>query len=603
MIDISKNPFTVHSPDALDKVPANRIVELFVEQYTRLSAVAQRKHTFVWGSRGSGKSFMLRYMEPECQFIEHGSPEEFLDSEQPYISIYTPCKKGEIDKHELEMLEQPASLTLSEHLLNLTIAEETTTTLSSQFPSEFVADEDAIAFVENVVGLFDSGSIAASKEVADENTEKEEHPFDWLNALVQEEKRRVTRYLQMVPFSDTKYEGSTSGYHDFLLPMMGHVQDILELRNVPIFILLDDAFHLTENQQKVVNTWIANRDQGTLCIKVSAARERYETFETLGRGRIETPHDYTEVNIDEIYTRETENYAKKVKKIATKRLELSDVPTKDIEEFLPKNEFEQELLEVIKEEMEEEWREKDEPGRLSDYISRYAKARLFQVQAERKNQKSYAGFENLVHISSGRIRDFLDPCYLMFEERRREGLDPSEIEKIPPRTQDKILREYSKDFLLEEPEKMKKDLPPDRRSHLDKLTTLINSLGQAFYQRLHDPRSREPRIFSFTIKGEIEGDSDLQEVLELGQRMQFFRKSTYSSKEGGGSEDWYIMNRRLAPEFKIDPTGFQGRLRLTPDKLEVACDDPGEFVRRVLGEDEYQEPLDTFFQENNGDEE
>lgn len=594
MIGISENPFSVHSPDALDKLPAETIVDLFVEQYTRVSAVKQRKHTFIWGSRGSGKSFMLRYLEPECQFISYGSADEFLNSDQSFISIYTPCKKGEIDKSELEVLDEASSLVLTEHLLNLTIAEETVTTLSNQFPDGYIDSDDAVEFAENVVDLFDSGAIGSSVEAANANASAEENPFKWLHLVFKEEKRRVTHYLQKAPFSDTKYTGATSGYHDFLLPMMMNVQKMLDQKSVPIYILLDDAFHLTENQQRVVNSWIANRDQGTLCVKVSAARERYETFETVGRGRIEEPHDFTEVDIDEIYTRETSNYAKKVKKIANKRLEMSDVPASDIEEFLPKSEFEEELLKEIKDGMEDEWKQKGEPGRLSDYISRYANARLFQELAQRKNQKSYAGFENLVHISSGRIRGFLDPCYLMFEERKRQGKEPDEIEMIPPNTQDKILRDYSRDFLIDAPEKMKKDLPPERRTYLDKLTTLVNTLGKVFYKRLHNPDSREPRVFSFTINGNVPGGSDLNEVLELGRRMQYFRKGTYSSKEGGGREDWYILNRRLAPQFKIDPTGFQGRLRLRPEQLKLGWENPDEFVRQILDEDDSQQSLDSF---------
>jgi hypothetical protein len=599
MIDISDNPFAVHSPDALDRVPAQNIVDLFVERYTRISAVKQSKHTFIWGARGSGKSFMLRYLEPQCQFIVNGSPSSFLEGDEAFIGVYTPCKKGEIDKAELDILEDSAAQVITEHLLNLTIAEETVSTLANQFPDEYISQSDAVDYVERITSLFGSGAIAAVEESVSESIEREEQPFKWFQHLVQEEKRRITHYLKNSPFADAKYTGATSGYHDFLLPMMADTQDLLGLENVPMYILLDDAFHLTEKQQRVVNTWIANRDQGTLCVKVSSSHERYETFETVGRGRIEHPHDYTEVNIDEIYTRETGNYAKKVKEIANKRLEISNVSANDIEDFLPKNAFEQKLLEDIQGEMAEEWEDNDISQRKGDYISRYAKARLFQELKQRKNQKSYAGFENIVHISSGRVRGFLDPCYLMFEEVKRGGKAPSEIEEIPTRIQDKILREYSREFLMDEPEKMKKDLSRERRTQLDKLTTLVNSLGEAFYRRLHNPDSREPRIFSFTINGEISDDSELREVLDLGRRMQFFRKSTYSSKEGGGREEWYIMNRRLAPEFKIDPTGFQGRLRLTPEKLRVGCEDPTEFVRLVLGDDEAQEPLDAYFKSNN----
>lgn len=598
MIDISENPFAVHSPDAVEDLPAEQFVEMFVEDNTRVSAIQKRKHTFIWGSRGSGKSFMLRYLEPQCQFIKYGSPEEFLESDQPFIGVYTPCKKGEIDKSELELLNDAAALTITEHLLNLTITEETISTLSEQFPDDFLNLNETKEFAERVVSLFDRGAIAASKEYASDQHNREENPFDWLIEVIQEEKRRVTRFLKNVPFQDNvKYTGATSGYHDFLLPMMTEVQNLFDQENIPVYIFLDDAFHLTEKQQKVVNTWVANRDQGSLCVKISSDKERYETFQTMGGGRIEKTHDFTEVNIEEIYTRETSQYAQKVRKIMDKRLRMADIGTEDIEELLPKNQHQVEMLEDIREEMKEEWESYDEdnkPGRKSDFVSRYAKARLFQRLAEGKNTRSYAGFENIVHISSGRVRDFLEPCYLMFEELVREGKDPSEIDEIPARKQNKVLREHSREFLIDEPEKMEKDLSPEEMTHLDKLTTLINSLGEMFYERLHDPDSREPRIFSFTVKGELNEGDDVREVLNLGRRMGFFQKSTYSSKEGGGREDWYILNRRLAPEFKLDPTGFQGRMRLTPSLLRIGCQNPKEFVRKTLGHDEDQESLTRF---------
>ncbi|WP_148708190.1 hypothetical protein [Haloferax sp. Atlit-12N] len=595
MINISENPFTVHSPDALDQVSPETIVDLFVKKHTRFSAINQQKHSFLWGSRGSGKSFILRYMEPQCQFIEAGGVEEFFSKNDPYVGVYTPCSKGEIDKEELNLLSNAEARVITEHLLNLSIAEEVTSVLSSQFPEDYFNIDDKVEFAERAANLFDTASIAASKNQADNYHNKSDSPLKWLNKLFEEEKRRVTHYLNKVPFSeDARYQGATSGYHDFLLPLISNVQNLLQQPNVPIYILLDDAFHLTKRQQQVVNTWIANRDQGTVCVKVSSSKERYETFSTVGRGRIEIPHDYTEVSIDEIYTRNDSNYAQKVREIANKRLELSEIPANNIEEFLPKNEFEQELLEEIKEQVAEEWVEEDEPGERSDFINRYANARLFQELADRKNRKSYAGFENLVHISSGRIRYFLDPCFLMVEELKSDGVDVDEMEEIPPRIQDKILREYSRDLLIGEPEKMKKDLKPERRSHLDKLITLVKSLGQLFYNRLHDKDSREPRIFSFTIREEIDEDSEVKSVLELGRAMQYFQKDTYSSKDGGGREDWYILNRRLAPQFKIDPTGFQGRIRLTQRQLEEGCNDPQEFVRRVLGDDERQSGLEDF---------
>ncbi|WP_323170912.1 hypothetical protein [Natrialba sp. PRR66] len=598
MIDLSENPFAVHSPDALKDVPAETIVELFIEEHTQLDNVKEQKHTFIWGPRGSGKSFMLRYLEPQCRFVEHGSPDKFFNSDQPFIGIYTPCKKGEIDKTELDLLDDRASQVISEHLLNLTVAEETLSTLSTQFPSDYFDDERLVEFSKDTIGLFDSGSITLSREYASERFDQEESPIDWLQEVFTSEKRHIAHYLQELSLnSDAKYTGATSGYHDFLLPLMSSLQDLLGRKDIPIYIFIDDAFHLFEGQQEVINTWIANRDQSTLCVKISSSRDRYKTFETTGRGMIELTHDYTEVDFDELYTGKDKQYSKKVREIVEKRLELSDVPTDDIAEFLPYREFERERLEEIKDELEEEWIEKSQPGRRSDYISRYAKARLFQELADGKTEKYYSGFDEIAHISSGVVRNFLEPCQLMFNEVKRGGKEVEDIDHIPPKIQHEVLKQNSEDFLKEAPEKIAKNLPPEDMEYLDSLQTLIRSLGELFYNRLHDPDSREPRVFSFTVRGEIPEDSDINKVLEIGQRIRYFNVSTYSTKEGGGRSDWYILNRRLAPMFKLDPTGFEGRITLTPELLELGCQDPREFVRRRLDIDQEQESLRTFMEE------
>jgi hypothetical protein len=151
------------------------------------------------------------------------------------------------------------------------------------------------------------------------------------------------------------------------------------------------------------------------------------------------------------------------------------------------------------------------------------------------------------------------------------------ITSIRPSLQDEVIYQYSEDFLSTKLEDIRKDLPPEEWSRISSLRTLIESLGRLFYERLHDPESREARLFSFTVRGTV--PPEIEAVLRLGMRYRYFQRGTYSSKEGGGREDWYILNRRLSPVFKLDPTGFEGRISLTPQTLRIACCDTAEFLR------------------------
>ena len=574
-----KNPFVVESPE---KLAPQQIVDLFIEKYTRIETIKQRRHTFIWGSRGSGKSMMLRYLEPKCQAIVHGKIEDFLSQSESFIAVYCPCKEGQINKNELNLLSEQALLVITDHMLNLNIADRLINCLIDQFPDNYFTKDDCKDFAKKVLQLFDVASIASSIEQANASVSVEAYPLNWLQELFAEENKRVSTFLRnnAIHGGGTIYKGATSGYHDFLFPMIKYMQNFPPLNSVPIYLLLDDADKLSKEQQWIINTWIANRDQAIVCLKISARHEGYKTLYTRDKGIIEQPHDYSEVDVEELYTRSKSDYSEKVKLIANKRLELSNLPTQNIEEFLPTDSREEGLLKQFKEETAKEWEEVGKPGSQEDYTKRYATARLFQHLKASKQRKSYAGFQNMVHISSGIVRDFLEPCYLMFDECVSKGEDSKSIRLISASLQNSILHDYSEELLLKRFKVIKKELAPESWTTLESLRTLIESLGRLFYERLHDKEAREARLFSFTVNGTL--PRDIAGILELGVRYRYFQLRTYSTKDGGGRENWYILNRRLCPIFKLDPTGFEGRITLTPELLKLACEHPDKFVRLRL---------------------
>src|SRR5688500_14184940 len=91
------NPFVVESPE---KLSAEQIVALFIKEFTDIETVKQRRHTIIWGSRGSGKSMTLRYLEPQCQQLAIGSRDIWLSSSSPFIGVYCSCKEGHFNQTE-----------------------------------------------------------------------------------------------------------------------------------------------------------------------------------------------------------------------------------------------------------------------------------------------------------------------------------------------------------------------------------------------------------------------------------------------------------------------------------------------------------------------
>jgi len=608
------NPFVVESPERLSP---DQIIELFVEEFTRVDTIKQRKHNFIWGSRGAGKSMMLRFLEPQCQILAAGDLQAFLGADQAFLAVYCPCKEGYFNKTEFVLLDPLTAKVLTEHMLNMYIAARVVDCINIQLPSETLSSSTLVQLAVLACNLFDPVSIASSSDEATQHKSRTEDPLGWLQTLFSIETRKINSYLRQNVMSpkSARYTGATSSYHDFLLPFVQAVSAALPVQNIPVYVMLDDADRLNRTQQLIVNSWIANRDQRFLCIKVAAEMQGYKTFKRdvatstdtaerdydlsiEGGGLIEAPHDYTDVDVDELYTQSKSDYLKKVRLIANRRLRASTSSAREIERFLPEDPVEAALFETIKRRTEDEWEKDGRPGDKGDYVRRYAMARLFQAMRDQK-RKSYAGFTNMVHLSSGVVRSFLEPCYLMFDRcvSRRKGDDP--IESIPPSVQDEVLLAYSQEFLLVEIEKIRRDLPPEHWSRLEALSTLLASLGRLFYERLHDRTAREARLFSFTVRGSL--PEDIEAVLRLGVRYRYFQLRTYSSKEGGGREKWYILNRRLCPVFQLDPTGFEGRISLTPELLRLACESSERFVRLRLRQAVSSGQLDIFSLADDGD--
>ncbi|MGA7497926.1 MAG: hypothetical protein WBX00_14470 [Isosphaeraceae bacterium] len=466
--------------------------------------------------------------------------------------------------------------------------------LREQFPSGFLNIDECSKLVSRLAHLFDPAAVAGSAKEAGEAADPKKEPLDWFRHLLFAENRKINNFLRerCLKGGRASYKGATSGYHDFLLPLMKMVSGLTRLKNASMYILIDDGDRLTKTQQSIVNNWIANRDQAAMCVKISSQRESYKTYVTPRGGLIEQPHDFSEVDVEELYTTKRSDYFKKIQLISERRLDLSEIPTKSIADFLPASETEERLYEEVREETAKEWEQHKRQDK-SDYIYRYAKARLFQRLKAKKMDKSYAGFQNLVDLSSGIVREFLEPCYLMFDTLIGQGKTTAEITHVPVELQNRVINKYSNDVLIDRIEDIKKDLDSPGSSLPDKLRTLVESLGRVFYNLLHDPNSMQPRLFSFSITGPI--SDELSEVLNLGVRYRFFlARTSQGSKTGGGQDPLYILNRRLCPAFKLDPSGFEGRLTISPELLRIACEDPNRFVRQRLKEQDHSGQMQLF---------
>src|ERR1700733_2099668 len=272
-----ENPFVVESPEKLD---AEEVFELFVEENSGFEVVQRRKHAFIWGPRGSGKSMLLRYLEPRCRAIHFTQPGErweqgmqrFLAAKQPFIGIRVACKEGYFNKTELDFMDKSSAQILTEHMMNLAMAATTFVILEAQFPKDSFSQDQKHLLVRRVSRLFSKASIADALSEASDHFDMNVDPFKWAWSIFDTELRKVQDYLrqQALPEGKARYQGATSGYHDFLLPFARHVQELFPAHPISLYFLIDDADRLRIEQQQIINTWMANRDQNVICIKTAA---------------------------------------------------------------------------------------------------------------------------------------------------------------------------------------------------------------------------------------------------------------------------------------------------------------------------------------------
>lgn len=578
-----ENPFTVTSPEDMSAEDAH---SLFVDVFTDFPKVCDPIHTFLHGPRGSGKSMMFRYLKPDCQRLANQCQLKDLR----FFAIYFPIKSTYLRLGEFQRLEgKHADVVINEHFMTIHFA------------------EIMLGSISEMMGLQDEpGSLEAAKRLMKEHfyplldfcgCKKASLPlvnsfetvtecFKQMQHTCRQIYSDIKTYLKKISFSSDiiPYDNALCGYLDFLLPLLRGIKKLPFMPTGPIYLLIDDADDLSEIQTKILNSWVSTRTASEVSLKIST-RHQYKTFYTTTGTRIETPHDYQEVNISTIYTSSIKGkYMGRVREIVKKRLDKSKIQRQP-EIFFPEDEEQENEIKIIAQELRTKWKRGEGRGyRVSDDITRYARPDYMKSLAgPRKSSHtySYAGFIQLVHISSGIIRYFLDAASQMYSETKSTSPD-RKIDFIPPGIQTSVVRNDADRFLFEELDKIVRDKSADApdEEKIRKLSILIQTIGSIFHVILLSDRS-ERRVFSIAFSDPP--SNEIIEIMRLGVRYGYFYESTIGRKDSmtGGRTRLYILSRRLAPFFNLDPTSFAGYLFVTRRFIEEALHKPQTILGRI----------------------
>lgn len=568
------NPFAVFTPEGLT---AERVVAIFSTEMPGLGNIENAGHAFVIGTRGSGKSILFRYLEPDCQRIV--TKKELHDL--PFLSLYVSFRETQAQISELARFhDNHGEVFFNEHLLVLAIGAQVVLRL---LRNNDVANDNLTPTARE---LHDElAALLGSDGAGDETTVGQ--ALKAMALQLQAAYRRAIQYVRKHGFmSDTlTYTGELYGFDDLLLPLIDFLRAALRIQDAsPILLLLDDADSLTETQTRIINSWVARRLSSRCSLKIAAQITAYKTMVTIYNTRIEAPHDYQEINLSDARASE-KAYKSRLAGIVQRRLLTAGI-VMSAEKYFPEDH--RQRLAIERE--ERRLRAEHEAGRGRGYrprddAYRYARPNyIARLGGDRKsrNTYSYSGFDQLVHISSGVTRFFLEAAADMFAEAlARAPRGNKNVGTIDPSIQNQVVREHASRQMIVDLKDLERDVErlKGNPQQAVQLSNLIKGLGSLFEGALLDETAAERKLFSFALSEEP--TKEMEEVLRLGVRYGYLFQGVIGRKEGTGRAPLYILSRRLAPLFNLDPMGFSGYKFLTNDKILQLMNDP-EAARHSL---------------------
>ena len=288
------------------------------------------------------------------------------------------------------------------------------------------------------------------------------------------------------------------------MPLFEVLQRIQALSGSHFLLMIDDAHDLNEHQIRVLNAWIAYRDHSLFSFKVATAKVNRPSFVTATGGSILEGHDFTVVDMEKPFQNETSDFGLLAKRIVSRRLERIGC-NKEPHEFFPLHRSVEKGLEESQKLAREEALVKYPAGtekQISDYVYKYHRAIYFRNRAAKANLPVYSGFKMIVYLSTGVVRNLLEPCFWMYDKAvsasPTQADEPSVIDCIDPTIQNEIIMEQSNKAWERLEQGLDKVVAGCSADDADKLKRLFEGLARLFRARLLKAIS-EPRAISFSI--------------------------------------------------------------------------------------------------------
>jgi len=552
------NPFEY---EAAIKLGYDKILDFYIQDFNYSRFIRSRRNIFLVGERGCGKTMALLYNSLPVQIRK--AERDNIPLNLDIVCVHIPCNTPLTHKKEYQLLDDFQASVVSEHFLVISI---------------MFAIVDTLSKIPNLTINIKEPDIREDLEFLLSIKLPQEKPV--LNSLAlyfQKEVGEAQRAINAKKL-DAFYENAMS-FSAGVLPLLTCLKKLPKLANSHFALMLDDAHDLNTHQIKCLNSWIAYRDNSLFSFKIATAKVDRPPSLTASGGAILEGHDYTLIDMEQPYQNRLSDFGKLARDIIKRRLEKNAI-MKTPEGFFPVNpQFETDIKECEDRIREEATQKLSKPTQkqIIDYVYKYARAEYFRRRSRKANLPPYSGFETIVHLSTGVIRNLLEPCYWMYDkvvsEKHSKGEGDFIVNEIPYSVQTDTILERSKkkwDFIRNG---LDNTITGCSREQAIQLSRLFENLAILFKKRLLRHKS-EPRAITFTISDkEFEHYSKLEGLLAIARKAQLLYTYTSSGKESGKREIYYVPNRILWPERGLDPVGQYSHVSIKARYLWAAAKD------------------------------
>jgi len=632
-----KNPFAEYNSNTMT---SQQIAELFAEPFELFnistSDITGDKSSIVFvGGRGTGKTMLLRQFSYNVQKVL-ANKDAFLQKVKTdkYIGIYfrvdTPLLRS-LEMCTSNCTDNNESASIFTHYFELAVFKEYLEVIKILLNDAGIDKENA-AYKNAVTELAQLLYKQTSFKDIDELLKFVVDQINYIWAYQSQKAIDVNDTSHFEPSCGPILSGRLT--NEFckcsLLKTLG-------IENTCILLLIDEFENFSKEIQKAINTAMRfTKDYGAR-LRIGMRPSGFKTYDTLNADDfVKEGRDYRKVEFGNplVYKMNSSVYPELLKKIAAKRLALvPEFKGKEITDFLGEKEnleneaksivdgkathieqylkkinkvrkrlklpsldidslsklrddnplYEMENLrlllrgdkleDVIKafEDYKNGIKSPERKKYADDYVKKYKLSFVFVlVSIYKKEKKWYYGFTDFYQLSSGIIGGFLELCRRTFELAYFKDYEKLFQGKIA----DQIQTDAAYDYAYSE-----RDMIQRIAKHGKKLSTFIDNVGNVFSYLHSDLHIKYPETNQFPISPQLSKENDDLIQLACMWSLIIKKQNVQDTKGTKNKQDLYILNRILAPVFKISyrTRGGINPVVVTDDYFET-CFDPKSVV-------------------------